>query len=87
MNYAWYTNKTEDRNPDIIHQIFAFGSLEDILSLKKRLGKEALQKVFLEHPKKIYTPSLLYFIKNFILDITIPIDEQHYLKHTSRNTR
>ncbi|MGI8419108.1 MAG: hypothetical protein ACR2LN_00525 [Candidatus Levyibacteriota bacterium] len=87
MNYSWYTDTTLEKTPDSIHQTLAFGSLDDIRSLKKTVGGEALKKLFLEHPKKIYTSSMLYFIKNFILHITNSIDDQKYLKFTPRNTK
>lgn len=87
MNYSWYTNAVKENTPDTIHQILAFGSLNDIRSLKNKLGEEKVKKLFLEHPKKIYTSSLLYFIKNFILHINNSIDDQQYLKFTLRNTQ
>lgn len=86
MNYSWYTHKTKENTSDAIHQTLAFGSLDDIRSLKKTVGRETVKKLFLEHPKKIYTSSMLYFIKNFVLHITNSIDDQKYLKFTPRNT-
>lgn len=64
-----------------------YGGLEDIKSLRKNLGTETIKKLFLQHPKKIYTSAALHFIKNFILGIASPIDEQKYLKSTPRNIR
>ena len=86
MNYSWYTHKPKENTPDSIHQILAFGSLDDIRSLKSTVGSETVKKQFLEHPKKIYTSSMFYFIKNFILHINNSIDDQKYLKFTPRNT-
>ena len=84
---VWYSPKVDITSPDTIHQILMYGQLKDIESLKKSLGETKLKKLFLEHPKKIYTNSALNFIKNFILDITTPIDEKRYLKYTPRSVR
>ncbi len=87
MNYSWFTNKTDEKSPETIHQTLAFGSLNEIQSLKQTLGEEKLKKLFLDQPKKVYTASTLNFIKKFILSINTSIDEQRYLKNTPRNTR
>ena len=84
MRQVWYSAKEDIKSPDTIHQILMFGKLPDIQSLKKNLGEKIIKKLFLSHPKKIYTSATLNFIKNFILKIKSPIDEQKYLKHTSR---
>jgi len=87
MNRSWYTNTTNERSPDTIHQILAFGTLDDIRTLKKAIGEGRLKELFLRYPKKIYTMPVLNFIKNFILHINTSIDEQDYLKYTPRRTR
>lgn len=86
MNYSWYTNKTDNKSLDNIHQTLAFGSLRDIKALKKTIGENVLLKLFLQKPKKVYTASSLNFISKFILHIK-SIDEQKYLKSTPRYTR
>ncbi|MCL4393100.1 hypothetical protein M1145_03080 [Patescibacteria group bacterium] len=86
-NFIWYSPDTNINAPDTIHQILMFGKLSDIAFLKKNLGKAKIKEQFLRYPKKIYTPAALNFIKNFILEIHTPIDEQQYLSHTSRSTR
>lgn len=85
VNYTWYSQKVNEYSPESVHQILAYGTLSDIRELKKALGKTYLQKVFLGHPKKLYTSSSLNFIKNFVLNITIKLDEQKYLKNTRRS--
>ena len=85
--YAWYSRNKNIYTPDAIHQILAYGTLYDIRLLKKRVGKTALQKLFISRPKKLYTSPSLNFIKKFILDVNAKIDEQKYLKNTQRNTR
>ena len=84
--HSWYTNKANNNSPDTIHQVLAYGTLNEIRSLKKTLGEEFLKKLFVTYPKKIYTASAFNFIKKFILHLS-SIDEQKYLKSTPRHTR
>lgn len=84
---VWYSSQADIKSPDTIHQILMFGKLSDILSLKKTLGEKIIKKLFLSHPKKIYTNTTLNFVKNFILKIKPSIDEQKYLKDTFRTAR
>ena len=86
-SYSWYNNSTSIDSADTIHQILAFGTLTDIKSLKNTLGEDAIKKLFVTYPKKIYTASTFNFIKKFILYISSSIDEQKYLKSTPRYTR
>lgn len=85
--YIWYSPKVSNKSPDTIHQVLMFGKLTDIQSLKKDVGETTIKELFLRYPKKVYTAAALNFIKNFILEISTPIDEQKYLKYTPRNTR
>ena len=87
MKQIWYSPNSDIESPDAIHQILMFGTIKDIKSLKKHLGEDKVKKMFLRYPKKIYTDAALNFVKNFVLDITTPIDEQKYLKYTPRHTR
>lgn len=87
LNYTWYTNSNTIDTPDAIHQILAFGRLEDIQELQKKLGIQKIRDIFVTHPKKIYTPSGLNFISEFILHISSPIKKHEYLKSTPRYTR
>ena len=84
---VWYSNNVDIGSPDTVHQVLMFGKLDDIKSLKKKVGEDKLKKLFLNHPKKIYTSAALNFIKNYILNISTPIDERQYLKFTPRVTR
>lgn len=84
---VWYAPNAKSASPDTIHQILMFGKLSEIKSLKKAVGESTIKKVFLHYPKKIYTAPALNFIKNFILGIQASIDEQKYLKYTSRVIR
>ena len=83
---VWYA-KADLKSPDSIHQVLMFGDLKEIKSLKKTIGQDKVKELFLAFPKKVYTHPALNFIKNFILDINTPIDEQKYLKITPRSVR
>lgn len=87
INQVWYSPKADIKSPDTIHQILMFGTLEDIQSLKKTVGETTVKKLFLQYPKKVYTAPALNFVKNFILRLHSPIDEQKYLKFTPRPIR
>jgi len=87
FNYTWYTNKNTVGTPDAIHQILAYGRLEDIRDLEKNLGLEKIRNIFIMRPKKIYTQSGLNFISEFILHISSPLNKNEYLKTTPRFTR
>lgn len=84
---VWYSDKVSLDSPDAVHQILMYGDLKEIQALKQQLGADKVKELFLGYPKKIYSPSSLNFIKNFILGINISIDEQKYLKSTPRNIR
>lgn len=85
--YTWYSKNVSLDSPDTLHQILAFGTLDELKALKKEVGEKKLQDIFVKHPKKIYTPQSLAFIKKFILHITRPIDDNKYFKHTPRHIR
>lgn len=53
----------------IIHQILSFGNLGHIRWLFKVYPKRVVKNVFIKFPKKIYQPSVFYFVKNFILGL------------------
>lgn len=85
MNRSWYVNASDIKSPDAIHQILAFGTVGEIILLKKKMGERALTQLFLRHPKKVYTAASLNFIKTFILHAAVNIDEKQYLKNTLRH--
>lgn len=65
----------------IIHQVLAFGSLEDIKTLFQFYPKKEVQSVFQNHPKKIYHPPVFHFVKNFLLDLkSKALDSKQYVK-------
>lgn len=87
IKQVWYSPNTNINSPDSIHQVLMYGSLEDVRSLIKHLGTDHIRSVFLQYPKKIYTNQALNFIKKFVLKTKTSIDEQKYLKSTTRNLR
>lgn len=87
MNRSWYSNPTSIKSPDSIHQILAFGTIDEVRNLIHSIGEAKLRKLFLRYPKKIYTQPALNFIKNFILHIKGQVNGQKYLKNTPRNIR
>lgn len=82
---VWYSSNKNVNSSDSIHQILMFGTLREIKSLEEDLGRERLKELFLKYPKKIYTASAFNFIKNFVLGISVFIDEQKYLKYAPRH--
>lgn len=72
----------------IIHQIFAYGTLEEILWLFKTYPKKTLVKVFTAVSYKDYLASRFNFIKNYLLGLKkLNINEDHYVKNTPRDIR
>ncbi|MEI6650125.1 MAG: hypothetical protein WCL23_01680 [Candidatus Moraniibacteriota bacterium] len=71
----------------IINQVLRYGSMEDIAWLKSHYASEVLERVFLGHPQKIYSPEALNFVVKIILNLgdTNKIDEQRYLTVSQRN--
>lgn len=53
----------------IIHQVLSFGNLSQIRWLFEVYNLREIREVFLKHPKKLYTPPIFYFVKNFILGL------------------
>lgn len=65
----------------IIHQVLSYGSLDQIKWLFKIYKKKEIREVFLKFPKRIYIPSVFYFIKNFILGLKKKrLKEEKYVK-------
>lgn len=55
--------------PYVIHQVLSCGSIKQIQWLLKVYELAEIKQVFLRFPKKVYTPSALNFVKNFILEL------------------
>jgi len=82
--YTWYAQNLELANPEVIHNILMYGSLEDIIKLRKDLGAATVDDAFINHPKKIYSKPAYYFIKHYIIKSDIELDESKYLKTAPR---
>jgi len=85
----WAKNYRQlDLNKDkayIIHHVLSYGDLSDIKLLFRIYGQEEVKDVFLKQPIKIYDRPCLHFIKEFILNLKEPINEEKYLKTAPRN--
>ncbi|OGK15033.1 hypothetical protein A2690_02890 [Candidatus Roizmanbacteria bacterium RIFCSPHIGHO2_01_FULL_39_12b] len=68
----------------IIHQIFAYGTLDQIKWLYGRYSKAILRDEFIHHPTRVYNRPVYYFIKNYILDLNkIKLNEDNYVTSIS----
>lgn len=71
----------------IIHQVLSYGSIEDIELLLKIYSMNEIRNVFVNFPKKIYTPAVFLFLKDFLLKINIQLDENNYVKNFGKSTK
>ncbi len=72
----------------IIHQLFAYGRLEDILWLFKTYPSRVLVRIFTTIPYKDYTAPRFYFVKNYLLGLgDRNLNERLYVKNTPRDIR
>ena len=73
-----------DREKDkiyIIHQILSYGNLRELRQLFRIYSRNEARETFIKFPKKIYQPSVFYFVKNFILDLkNKKLKEEDYVK-------
>ena len=65
----------------IIHQILAYGDMEEIKWLFKTYGETEIKDVFINCPRNVYTRPVFLFIKNYILEIREILDEKEYVKN------
>jgi hypothetical protein len=70
-------NLENDRNL-LIHQVLAYGSLDDYCWLKKKYSKNIIKKEFQKSRGNIYVAPVFYFFKT-ILGIK-RIDKKKYIK-------
>jgi len=65
----------------IIHQILSYGDLKELRQLLRIYDRKEVAEVFTKYPKKIYRPSVFYFVKNFILELrNRRLKEEDYVK-------
>ena len=65
----------------IVHQVLAYGSMEDIKIIQKIYSEKEIKNIFINFPKKIYTKPVFLFIKNFLLNINDELNEKDYIKN------
>jgi len=85
--YIWHKKDAELTHPDTIHHILAYGTIDDIIQVQKKLGNNFVKDVFIKNPKNIYSKKSLNFIKKFMLHINQEINDEKYLKSTLRNIK
>lgn len=85
QKYIWYNQKAKLDNPETINQILSLGDIHEIQALKKEIGYLKIRQAYLEHPKKVYSRPVLYFINNYVIKNQEPTDERKYLKNTPRH--
>ncbi len=83
--FLWSKNVGKmDRDRDkiyIVHQILSYGDLKELRQLFRIYDRKEVGEVFTKYPKRIYQPSVFYFIKNFILDLRKKrVNENNYVK-------
>lgn len=70
----------------IIHQIFAYGILEDILWVFKTYPLQKIIKVFTTVPYKDYRAARFNFVKNFLLHLkNRELNDRLYVKNIPRD--
>ncbi len=69
----------QDKNY-IIHQVLMYGSLAQIDWLKSVYPDKEITNVFINTPRKVYTPSAFNLIKNYLLKIDAPLPKEKYVK-------
>jgi len=65
----------------IIHQTLAYGDIDEIKWLFTVYLKDEIKDTFTNHPSRIYTRPVYFFIKDFILNIEKDINEKDYVKN------
>jgi len=65
----------------IVHQVLAYGSMDDIKIIQKIYSEKEIKNIFKNFPKKIYTKPVFLFIKNFLLNINDELNEKDYIKN------
>jgi len=72
----------------VIHQIFAYGTMKEIIWLFHTYAKKELITVFISCPYKDYFAARFYFVKNYILNLRdFVMNERRYVKNTPRDIR
>lgn len=72
----------------IVHQLLAHGDIREFVWLFQTYSGARIAEVFTTYPYKDYTRPRYLFIKNYVLHLSKRVlNEQHYVKNTSRDIR
>ena len=72
----------------IIHQILAYGQLEDMKWLFSTYPRKTIVDTFTTTPYKDYRRARFYFVKDMIMGIShMPLSESLYVKNIPRDIR
>ncbi len=70
----------------IIHQVLAYGSIEDIKFIIETYSKDEIINVFINYPQKVYTRPVFMFLKNYMLKIKTELRESSYVRSTFKSS-
>lgn len=70
----------------IIHQVLAYGRMEELQWLYSAYPKQTIIDTFLTHPYKDYRNARFHFVKDILLQLEdYNLDEKIYVKNIPRN--
>lgn len=65
----------------IIHQVLAYGTLEQIRWLFRVYGRQEIKDVFVKGPTRVYDQGSYAFAKNIVLNLkTVSLDKKCYVQ-------
>jgi hypothetical protein len=70
----------------IIHQVLAYGSIEDIKFIVETYSKDEIVNVFINYPQKVYTRPVFLFIKNYMFKIKTELRESSYVRNIFKSS-
>jgi len=78
----------EENKIYIIHQILAYGSINEWMWLFDTYSHREVKKIFVSTPYKDYRSARFNFVKNYLLDIEDhQLNPTRYVKNTPRDIR
>lgn len=78
----------EDDKEYIVHQILAYGGLDQLKWLFKVYKPNQIRKIFIEHPEKNYSEKTFNFVQKIMLEVpSKAIDKRNYVKTFPRIIR
>ena len=71
----------EDDKNYIIHQVLAYGTLEQIKWLFNVYGRQEVKETFSNEPTRVYDQPSFIFVKNVVLDLeNASLDKKRYVQ-------